>query len=94
MNKYSTPKLYRGKAILSIPKGSSKLKELAKNKWYVNYTFNGEQIRVTGGINRIKDETEKEYEAQVILYNKKAPANSAGAFLLSNIFLFVFNCNR
>ena len=71
MNKYSTPKLYRGKAILSIPKGSSKLKEQAKNKWYVNYTFNGEQIRVTGGINRIKDETEKEYEAQVILESIK-----------------------
>jgi integrase len=71
MSKYTTPKLYTGKAITSVPKGSSKLKELAKNIWYVNYTYEGKQIRVKGDLNRIKDASEKEFQAQVLLESIK-----------------------
>lgn len=71
MSKYTTPKLYTGKAIISVPKGSSKLKELAKNIWYVNYTYEGKQIRVKGDLNRIKDASEKEFQAQVLLESIK-----------------------
>ncbi|RTZ04794.1 site-specific integrase [Flavobacterium sp. GSP6] len=71
MGKYTTPKLYTGKVITSVPKGSSKLKELAKNIWYVNYTYEGKQIRVKGDLNRIKDASEKELQAQVLLESIK-----------------------
>jgi integrase len=71
MNKYTTPKLNTGKAITSIPKGSTKSKELAKNIWYVNYTYEGKQIRIKGDLNRIKDASEKEYQAQILLESIK-----------------------
>lgn len=71
MSKYTTPKLYTGKAITSVPKGSTKFKELAKNIWYVNYTYEGKQIRVKGDLNRIKDASEKEFHAQALLESIK-----------------------
>ncbi len=71
MSKYTTPKLYTGKAITFVPKGSTKSKELAKNIWYVNYTYEGKQIRVKGDLNRIKDASEKEFQAQVLLESIK-----------------------
>lgn len=71
MAKYTKPKLYRGKEIKSVPKGSSKLKEQAKNIWYVNYSYEGTQIRVKGDLNRIKDASEKEFQAQILLESIK-----------------------
>ena len=71
MAKYSTPTLYKGKPFTHIPKGSSKLKEEAKQKWYVNYTYEGKQKRITGDLNRIKDYREKEREAQILLESIK-----------------------
>lgn len=71
MGKYTIPKLYTGKVITSVPKGSSKSKELAKNDWYVNYTYEGKQIRVKGNLNRIKDASEKEFHAQALLESIK-----------------------
>lgn len=57
--KYTIPHIYKGKEPGAIPKGSSKEKELAKNNWYINFTYNGKQYREKGGINRIKDPKEK-----------------------------------
>jgi integrase len=71
MSKYTIPKLYTGKAITTIPKGSTKLKELAKNIWYINYTYEGKQIRVKGDLNRIKDAVEKELQANILLESIK-----------------------
>lgn len=71
MSKYSPPKLYTGKVINSVPKGSTKSKELAKNIWYVHYIYEGKQIRVKGGLNRIKDASEKEFQAQILLESIK-----------------------
>jgi len=67
MSKYTKPTLYTGKAITSVPKGSTKLKEQAKNIWYINYTYEGKQFRVKDNINRIKDPVEKEREANILL---------------------------
>lgn len=71
MSKFTTPKLYTGKPITSVPKGSTKLKELAKNIWYINYSYEGKQIRVKGNLNRIKDASEKERQAQILLESIK-----------------------
>lgn len=71
MSKYTPPTVHTGKAVTVVPKGSSKLKELAKNIWYVNYTYEGKQIRVKGGLNRIKDATEKQFQARVLLESIK-----------------------
>lgn len=71
MGKYSIPKLYTGKVITSVPKGSTKLKELAKNDWYVHYIYEGKQIRTKGGLNRIKNASEKEFQAQILLESIK-----------------------
>lgn len=67
MSRYTPPKIYRGKIPTVIPKGSSKAKELAKNIWYVNYSFDGKQIRVKDGLNRIKNASDKEFDAQILL---------------------------
>ena len=67
MSKYTKPTLYTGKTITSVPKGSTKLKEQAKNIWYINYSYEGKQIRVKDNINRIKDPVEKEREANILL---------------------------
>lgn len=71
MSKYTTPKLYTGKPITSVPKGSTKLKEQAKNIWYINYSYEGKQFRVKGNLNRIKDAHEKERQAQILLESIK-----------------------
>jgi integrase len=69
--KYSTPELKKGKEITSVPKGSSKTIEQAKQTWFVQYMYEGKQIRVKGGLNRIKDYAEKAYEAEVLLNSVK-----------------------
>ena len=71
MAKYTLPRLYKGKPVTHIPKGSSKLKEEAKQNWYVNYTYEGKQIRIKGDLNRIKDYREKENAAEVLLESIK-----------------------
>ena len=70
-NKYTIPRLVKGKKPVKIPKGSNLEKELAKNTWYVNYTFNGKQHRIKGDINRIKDYREKSHQAEVLLQSIK-----------------------
>lgn len=69
--KYSTPELKKGKEITSVPKGSSKTIEQAKQTWFVQYMYEGKQIRVKSGLNRIKDPAEKAYEAEVLLNSIK-----------------------
>jgi hypothetical protein len=71
IRKYSTPELKKGKEITAVPKGSSKAIEQAKQTWYVQYMYEGKQIRVKEGINRIKDPAEKAYEAEVLLQSVK-----------------------
>ena len=71
MAKYTTPRLHKGKPVTHIPKGSSKLKEEGKQNWYVNYTYDGKQIRIKGDLNRIKDFKEKEIAANVLLESIK-----------------------
>lgn len=71
MAKYTLPRLYKGKKVTHVPKGSTKLKEEAKEIWYVNYTYEGKQYRIKGDINRIKDYKQKEVEANVLLESIK-----------------------
>jgi len=71
MSKYTIPKLYKGKVITNVPKGSTKQKEQAKNIWYINYSYEGKQIRVKGDLNRIKDAVEKEHQANILLASIK-----------------------
>lgn len=71
MSNYTTPKLNKGKAPLSIPRGSSKLKELAKNVWYVSYTFEGKQYKVKDNLNRIHDHVKKELAGEILLESIK-----------------------
>ena len=71
MSKYTTPKLNKGKAPISIQKGSSKQKELAKNIWYVSYTYEGKQFKVKSNLNRIKDPNEKELQGEILLESIK-----------------------
>ncbi|WP_291147063.1 tyrosine-type recombinase/integrase [Flavobacterium sp. UBA7680] len=71
MSNYTTPKLNKGKTPLSIPKGSSKLKELAKNVWYVSYTYDGKQFKVKADLNRIHDPYEKELKGEILLESIK-----------------------
>lgn len=71
VNKYTIPRLVKGKKPIKIPKGSNLEKEWAKNIWYVNYSFNGKQYRIKGDINRIKDYKEKAYQGEVLLQSVK-----------------------
>ena len=71
MNSYTPPKLNKGKEPLSIPKGSSKEKEMAKNTWYVSYTFGGKQVKVKSNINRYKDPKEKQLQGEILLESIK-----------------------
>ncbi len=71
INRYTTPRLVKGKKPIKIPKGSSLEKEWAKNVWYVNYSFNGKQYRLKGDINRLKDYKEKAYQGEVLLQSIK-----------------------
>jgi len=65
-NTYTMPTIYKGKKPVNIPKGSSLEKEWAKNIWYINYSFNGKQIRVKGDLNRIKCHIEKAKNAEIL----------------------------
>ncbi len=62
---FTTPFINTGKQPLRIPRGSNKLTELAKNKWYVEFYFhdddNGKMVRVrlSKQLNRIKEYQEK-----------------------------------
>jgi len=70
--KYTTPVIKKGKEITSVPKGSSKLAEAAKNVWYIEYYYNGKQVRVKGGLNYHNDDyLKKQYEADVLLQSIK-----------------------
>ena len=71
IRKYSTPEIKKGRDITSVPKGSTKAIEQAKQIWFVQYMYEGKQIRVKGGLNRIKNPEEKAYEANVLLSSIK-----------------------
>jgi integrase len=70
-NKYTPPKIFKGKKPTKIPNGSTLAKEWAKNDWYINYSFNGKQYRIKDNLNRIKDHKEKLYQADVLLESIK-----------------------
>lgn len=70
--KYTTPVIKKGKEITFVPKGSSKAIEQAKNIWYIEYYYEGKQIRVKGGLNYHNDNhLKKQYEADVLLQTIK-----------------------
>ena len=69
--KYTTPKLVTGKKPAKIAKNSTAEKEIAKNVWYVNYSYNGKQFRIKDNLNRIKDPKQKAYQAAVLLQSIK-----------------------
>lgn len=71
MSIYTPPKLNKGKEPKQIPKGSSKEKEIAKNVWYVSYSYEGKQVKVKGNINRYKDPKEKQEQAEILLVSEK-----------------------
>lgn len=71
LNKYTQPRLVKGKKPTKIPKTSTLEKEWARNVWYVNYSYNGKQYRIKENINRIKDHKEKAYQAEVLLQSIK-----------------------
>jgi integrase len=66
-NNHTLPRLVKGKKPTMIPRGSTLEKEWAKNKWYINYSYNGKQYRTKGEMNRKKDHKEKAFEAEVLL---------------------------
>ncbi|RWY47849.1 tyrosine-type recombinase/integrase [Mucilaginibacter gilvus] len=70
--KYTTPVIKKGKEVTFIPKGSSKLAQAALNVWYIEYYYNGKQVRVKGGLNYHNDDhIRKQYEADVLLQSIK-----------------------
>jgi integrase len=69
--RYTTPKLNKGVKPATIQKGSTLAKELAKNDWYISYSFNGKQVKVKKGLNRITDHLEKQLEADSLLLSIK-----------------------
>ena len=62
---FTTPFIHTGKLPQRIPRGSSKLAEIAKNKWYVEFHFHDHKIdvlrrfRLSKNLNRIKDYLQK-----------------------------------
>jgi len=62
---YTTPKLFKGKKIDLVPKGSTKAREEAKQSWYIEFFFydpatrNMERFRFSKNLNRVKDPKEK-----------------------------------
>jgi integrase len=58
---FTMPIINKGKEIKSVPKGSTKVKEQAKQAWYVDYSYfdqcteSMKRLRVTNEGNRIKD---------------------------------------
>ncbi len=65
--KFTEPKLSMGKKPQFIPKGSTLEKELAKNVWYIGYTYNGKRYRIKQNLNRISDYKEKFNRARVMI---------------------------
>jgi integrase len=63
---YTIPTINFGKKPKSIPKGSNLQKELIKNYWNINYSFNGKQYRVKDGINRIHSYKERLAAAEIL----------------------------
>jgi integrase len=71
---YSVPILRKGKAIVSVPKGSTKIKEEALQDWYIEYYFTdysldivNKRIKLRADINRVKDPQEKLRRANELL---------------------------
>jgi integrase len=64
--RYTLPKLVKGKKPEYIPKGSTIETELARNIWYVHYSYNGKQYRIKEGLNRIKDPKDKAKAGEVL----------------------------
>ncbi|MBC6112348.1 site-specific integrase [Pedobacter sp. CCM 8938] len=62
---YTIPRLIKGRVITKIPAGTTLEKEIAKQRWYIEFFFHNalkermERIRVTRNLNRIKDPREK-----------------------------------
>lgn len=58
---YTIPRLFKGKKIESVPKGSTRAKEEALQNWYVEFFFHNSQtgqmkrFRPTKSLNRIND---------------------------------------
>lgn len=66
-NTYTQPKINKGKVPNSLSKGTTKNEMIAKNIWYISYSFNGKQFKIKGNINRISNYSEKQYAADVLL---------------------------
>lgn len=75
LRKYTEPKLNMGKKPQVIPKGSSLKDELAKNIWYVGFSYNGKQYRFKEDINRIKDYEKKFESAEGLILSLKEALN-------------------
>ena len=62
---FTQPLVYKGKTVTSVPKGSTKSKEQAKENWYIDFSFLNpstgkmQRFRPTRDGNRIKDPVEK-----------------------------------
>ncbi|MBC7387618.1 MAG: site-specific integrase [Opitutaceae bacterium] len=62
---YTIPKLIKGKRITTVPKGSTWVKEEAKQSWYIEFFFHNaesdkmERFRPTKNLNRLKVPKEK-----------------------------------
>ena len=62
---YTIPKLIKGKRITTVPKGSTWVKEEAKQSWYIEFLFHNaesdkmERFRPTKNLNRLKVPKEK-----------------------------------
>ncbi|RNL55559.1 hypothetical protein D7004_04415 [Pedobacter jejuensis] len=63
---YTTPKLFKGKKIDLVPRGSTKASEEAKQSWYIEFFFydpttkNMERFRFSKNLNRVKEPKEKQ----------------------------------
>ncbi|MFN0290020.1 tyrosine-type recombinase/integrase [Pedobacter helvus] len=61
---YTTPVIKKGAEITFVPKGSTKKIEQAKKPWYIEYYYEGRQVRVRpDNLNRIKNPDEKQSKA-------------------------------
>ncbi len=80
--KYTPPVIKKGKEITSAPKGSSKAAEQAKQLWYIEYYYEGKQVRIKKGLNRLNhDHQKKQQEAEIILeMTKQRLANGYNPF--------------
>ncbi len=62
---FTVPFIHTGKVPARIPRGSNKLAEIAKNKWYVEFHFHDHRVeaprrfRLSKNLNRLKDYQQK-----------------------------------